>query len=190
MEQFETPTTKPPQDPLLISYWTLRKAIGIIGIALPIILAVGSFVIAGGGIQSSISGYYYTVMRGVLVGSLWSIAIFLFAYRGYEKQDNIAGKIASAAAIGVALFPTTPDFDATPLESYIGKAHLTFAVIFFVILAYFSLILFRKTDPSIPPTAKKLLRNKIYTSCGYIILACIIGIGLFKGFLADSAPKT
>jgi len=39
------------------------------------------------GIQDSISSYYYTDMRDVLVGSLCAIGVFLWSYRGYDDPD-------------------------------------------------------------------------------------------------------
>lgn len=173
-----------PQGSLVISYLGLRKAIGIIGIALPFVLAFGKILLDGPGLQSSISSYYYTVMRDVFVGSLCAIAVFLMSYRGYERKDDIAGKLACAFAIGVALFPTTPDMDPTARDKVIAGLHFLFAASFFLTLAFFSLVLFRKTDPTKTPTPKKLQRNVVYTICGYAILACIAliaGLGLLPG---------
>jgi hypothetical protein len=46
---------------LAMSYLGLRRAIGFIGIFLPLVLASGKIFIEGPGIQGSISAYYYTV---------------------------------------------------------------------------------------------------------------------------------
>lgn len=161
---------------LVISYFSLRKAVGIIGLLLPLVLAVGKIILDGGGLQTSISAYYYTVMRGVLVGSLWAIGVFLFSYRGYDRKDEIAGKISSVAAIVVALFPTNPQDALT--GSWIGRIHFTSAVILFLMLAFFSLVLFRKTDPAKPMTPQKKKRNVVYAVCGVLILASIAGAGI------------
>lgn len=72
-------------DPRLVSYLTLRKAIGLLGLLLPLILAVGERLIFSRGLRESVSGYYYTGMRGVLVGGLCAIGAFLLAYRGYDR---------------------------------------------------------------------------------------------------------
>jgi hypothetical protein len=74
-------------DPRVRSYLTLRKAIGIVGFALPIVIMIGKMILQGPGIQHSVSGYYYTVMRDVLVGSLCAIGVFLWSYRGYDDPD-------------------------------------------------------------------------------------------------------
>ena len=112
---------------LVISYLGLRKAVGIIGTALPFVLAFGKILVEGPGIQSSISSYYHTAMRDVFVGSLCAIAVFLMSYHGYERKDDIAGDLACVFALGVALFPTTPEVNATLRDKVVGALHLLFA---------------------------------------------------------------
>src|SRR5712692_2392141 len=163
-----------PQRSLVLSYLGLRKAVGIIGFALPFVLAFGKLLLQGPGIQSSISGYYYTDMRDVFVGSLCAIGVFLMSSRGYDRKDEIAGILACVFAIGVALFPTTPDMCATSQDKLIGSLHLSFAALLFLTLAYFSLVLFTKTAPDKTPTPRKLQRNTVYRVCGYTILTCIL----------------
>lgn len=174
-------------DSLVLSYLGLRKAIGIIGMALPFVLAFGKIVLDGPGIQSSISAYYYTVMRDVFVGSLCAIAVFLASYRGYARQDDIAGDLACGFAVGVALFPVAPEVGATVQDRIVGAFHLFFAVCFFLTLAFFSLKLFRKTHAAIAPTLRKLQRNLVYTVCGYAILVCI-GLILVVQLLPADSP--
>lgn len=172
---------------LVISYLGLRKAIGIIGTALPFVLAFGNILVEGPGIQDSISSYYHTGMRDVFVGSLCAIAVFLMSYRGYERKDDIAGDLACVFALGVALFPTTPDVNVIPRDNIIGALHLLFAAGFFLTLAFFSLVLFRKTDPTRAPTRRKLQRNAVYTLCGYTILVCLALI-MVVAFLSNDSP--
>jgi hypothetical protein len=162
-----------PQDPLVISYLDLRKAVGIIGFALPFVLAFGKMFSQGPGLEGSISYYYYTDMRNVFVGSLCAIGVFLMSTRGYDRRDEIAGILAFVFAIGVALFPTTPYVDATSREQCIGYLHLSFAALLFLTLAYFCLALFTETAPDRTPTPRKLQRNIVYRVCGSTILACI-----------------
>jgi hypothetical protein len=162
-----------PNDSLVISYLGLRKAVGIIGIALPFVLVLGKILVDGAGLQSSMSGYYYTGMRDVLVGSLCAIAVFMISYRGYERKDDLAGDVACVFALGLALLPAMPEANVTPMDRTIGHLHVVCGVGFFLVLAYFSLVLFRKTDPTRPPTRKKLQRNAVYAFCGYAILVCL-----------------
>ncbi len=172
---------------LVISYLGLRKAVGIIGIALPFVLAFGKIILEGPGIELSISNYYYTGMRDVFVGALCAIAVFLLSYRGYERIDDRAGNLAGICALGTALFPTAPHVDITPQYTWEGVLHLSFAAGFFLTLAFFCLVLFRKTDPTKPPTPRKLQRNTVYTFCGYTILICLALIAVLA-FVSDASP--
>jgi len=174
------------QGSLVHSYLTLRTAVGVIGLALPPVLAIGKMVSQGRGIQDSISCYYYTDMRNVFVGSLCAIGVFLMSCRGYDWKDEMAGYLAGVFAIGVALFPPTPCPPTTPCtppasgHHLIGILHLTFAALLFLTLAYFSLKLFTKTvqGKENERTPRKLQRNKVYRICGYTILACILLMGV------------
>ena len=175
---------------LVISYLTLRKAVGVIGTSLPFVLVIGKWLLQGWGIQSSISAYYYTSMRDVFVGSLCAIGVFLLSYRGYEPADDLAGNLACVFAVGVALFPTSPATGASAAQTVIGYVHLTFASAYFLTLAYFSLALFRKTNPNGRMTARKKERNVVYTVCGYTILVCIALIVFCDVFLKHTALQT
>ena len=159
------------------SYLVLRRAIGVIGFLLPIVVASGAYLLFQTGLQRSISSYYYTDMRDVFVGSLCAIGIFLFSYRGYERSDDIAGNLGGVFAIGVALFPTAP-VDSDTSARFIGYAHCAFTILFFATFIYFSLCLFTKTKQK-HPSARKLQRNRIYKACGCTMGGCILLIGIY-----------
>jgi len=177
---------------LVFSYLTLRKIVGLLGISFPVILILGS-IIAGGcnEIQSSISEYYHTIMRDIFVGVLCIVAFFLFAYNGYEKADKIAGSLASFFALGIAFFPTTIQLpiNACSIEpanqnKLAGSFHYIFAALLFLTLAYFSLYLFPKSRGY--KTKEKIMRNRIYKTCGYIMLTCIVLLALYFLFFENS----
>lgn len=170
----------PPQRQLVLSYLALRKAVGIIGVALPFALAIGKRVSQGAGLEESVSYYYYTDMRNVFVGSLCAIGIFLMSTRGYDWRDEVAGWFACVFAIGVAFCPTTPLTNATPLDKCVGAVHLTCAALLFLTLAIFSWFLFTETDPIKTPTPRKLKRNMVYRVCAVAIVACIVLIAVVK----------
>ncbi len=184
----QTFATTHDNDSLVISYLNLRKAVGIIGISFPFVLVVGKWLAGYPGIQSSISAYYHTVMRDVFVGILCAIGVFLFSYRGYDRRDDVAGTLAGIFAIGVALFPTSRVEGAVARDT-IGLLHLVFAALFFLTLAYFSLVLFRRTDPRLPPTSRKKQRNVVYALCGYAILGCLALIAGVSLLPADSPVR-
>ncbi len=85
----------------LASYLTLRKGIGYLGLALPVVLGFGGMLFANPGLRSSVSAYYHTGLGDVLVGTICVIGIFLFAYKGYEPKDDWAGDFACFCAIGL-----------------------------------------------------------------------------------------
>jgi hypothetical protein len=161
-----------PRTPLVLSYLTLRRAVGVIGMALPVILVVGAALLDGPGLQPSISDYYYTSMRNVLVGSLCAVAIFLFSYR-YDRPDTVAGVVAGVSAVGAALFPTTRGGVPGGPVNAVGVVHFVCAATFFLTLAWFCLALFPRTHPDRPPTDRKRQRNVVYRVCGVTILLSV-----------------
>lgn len=170
-------------NPAVLSYYTLRRTVGIIAMSLPFVLAAGTILLALAGpphalprplLQRSISDYYYTPTGDVLVGSLCSIAAFLICSRGYDLTDEVVGYIAGCATLGVAFFPPVDPQGAhyTQLQVNIGFVHSAFSAVMFLALAYFCLFLFRRTSPEQELTRRKWHRNKIYRVCGFVIVVC------------------
>jgi hypothetical protein len=104
---------------LVGSYMTLRKAIGWIAVSLPFAVFLGNWVIfshhvavclvpISSKLPYSLSGYYYSHMRDTFVGAMWAAGVFLFFYRGSDRLERWVTNFAGLAAIGIALFPTTP----------------------------------------------------------------------------------
>jgi uncharacterized membrane protein YdcZ (DUF606 family) len=165
---------------IIISYDTLRKIIGLLGISMPFTTSLGAYMISGTGIQKSISDYYYTSAGNVLVGTLFAIGVFLWSYKGYESFrnssykyiDNWAGNLCCVFAITCALFPTAPD-DPAPLARRIGYVHTVSAFLFFVVLFCFSFFLFTQSDQPVP-TERKKSRNRVYRVCGGVMGSCVL----------------
>ena len=68
----------------LVSYLTLRRVVGILGVALPLVVVLWGFSLCQcSQILPSISDYYDLRTRDVFVGILFVFAWFLFTYRGY-----------------------------------------------------------------------------------------------------------
>jgi hypothetical protein len=171
--------TNGAEERVLVSYLTLRRAIGVLGVSLPVVLALWAFALCGClEIQPSISDYYSLRTRDAFVGILFAIAWFLFAYRGFDRRDDMAGNLACLFALGVALFPNS----GTSLEKVL---HFGSALAMFLVLAYFSLFLFTKSGGS--PTPEKRIRNRIYKVCGVTMLVCIAFIGLYYWLLEDTS---
>jgi hypothetical protein len=171
---------EPPGERVLVSYLTLRRMVGGLGIALPfLVVAWGSCLAGKFEIRPSISDYYHTSTGDLFVGILFTIAWFLFAYRGPERKDDIAGDLAAVFALGVALLP----HDA---PSPWGTLHFLSAAALFLVLTYFSMALFTKTGGTkAQMTGNKVIRNRLYTTCGVAMLGCIVAIGIYKLWLGE-----
>ena len=141
---------------------TLRRVVGLLGICLPIAL-----LLFGGERQESISAYFDTRVGPVLAGVLFTVGWYLFAYKGYERKDDVAGDIACFAAIGVAVFPHN--------DSTVSGLHFASATILFLSLIYFC-YLFTKGDQT---ALRKRRRNRVYWTCAAVMVACLLGLAAY-----------
>ncbi len=173
------------RNPAVLSYYALRRTVGILALSLPFTLTIGVVLLALMGpdhalphpiLQRSISDYYYTPMGNYLVGSLCIIAAFLICSRGYDLNDEIAGYLAGSFTLGVALLPSVnPRIAAhTRLQIRVQSAHTAFAALMFLALAYFCLFLFRRSSPERRMTRRKRHRNILYAVCGLVIVVCML----------------
>lgn len=179
--------------PEIVSYRNQRRSVGILGIALPFALMILSYALGCSQIQPSISQYFYTSSGILLVGVLSAVGLFLISYKGPQKIDDMVTNFAGVCALGIAFFPTGSDLNSHcllftyPANKTIATAHYLFAALFFVSLAANSYFLFtRSDDPLI--TEQKQTRNKIYRTCGLLMIcfAALIplgNIGIFKKYL-------
>ncbi|MFC5289064.1 DUF998 domain-containing protein [Actinokineospora guangxiensis] len=168
----------PIRDTLVHSYLYLRRAIGLIGLGLPLVLIVGQLLVDGR-LLHSISGYYYSDLRDVYVGAMCAVGVFLLSYRGYEPLDDLVSNVAAVAAVGVALFPTRPSGGGSAVDEVFGVLHLISAGVFFLALAYFCLVLFRRSGDSV--TERKTKRNGVYLGAGVVILGALV-VMVVSGF--------
>lgn len=183
---------------LLISFLTLRKAIGWLGVLLPIVLFFGNHILnfftdyekGCDPFKSSISHYFYTRMGEVFTGTLCAVSLFLFTYKGHPKKENEKGfsdralcTFAAFCALCVVMFPTSSEvappcnlrtYFSTPL---IGNIHLLMASLFFVSLAWMSYFNFTKSGGTITP--QKIKRNKIYRTCAIVMVAGLAFAGIY-----------
>lgn len=155
---------------IFVSPLTLRRTLGVLGMALPVLLAVWGFFLCSC-LQNTISDYYSLKTRDLLVGVLFAFAFLFFAYRGYERKDDIAGDVAAFFALCVAFFPCTG-------TGYVKVVHYLAAAGFFLVLAYFAIYLFTKSGPTKTPQKEK--RNRVYVTCGVCILVFIALIGVYQ----------
>lgn len=178
----------------------LRKAIGLIGFALPFLL-LGSVLFFGVPMQNSISEFFFTPMRDLFVLTLSGIGVFLITYYGHDPEtgdlitDWSVSTIAGVTALCVALIPTLcsatdcyspPTFlDAMIRSDTLQNAlHFGAAGVFLSALALMCLKLFTKSDQS-NPGPHKARRNLIYRVCGWVIFAMVAALLIVKLILRD-----
>lgn len=164
----------PEKNDQIISYYALRILIGATGILLPLLLIIGNLIANNTlQIEFSVSDYYDNGTAGdILVGILFVLGFFLMTYKGYNAIDSRTANFGCVFALGVALCPTTSS------NHTIHILHFVFAILLFSVFIFFSIYLFRKTDPDKEFTKQKGNRNKVYLACGIIMILCIVGIAI------------
>jgi hypothetical protein len=201
---------------LIINYNTLRQFIGWMGVLLPFVIyignwaifthRVGSCLLPSSKVPYSLSGYYYTHMRSVFVGTFWALGIFLVAYNGYDLRDRVITNLAGLSAIGIATFPTTPPtsflaaqrgkcgplvpvtYTSSPHQMLIGYGHQASLFVLISMLLVMALQ-FRKGDraPSVK-TEEEMKRKRRNNRCylGSAIGIAIGGVGaIVQNFLTS-----
>jgi Protein of unknown function (DUF998) len=173
----------PSSGVFIVSYATMRRFVGWLGLSLPFILPAGYLIFfSRHAFPGSISGYYYTGMRNYLVGALCVLGVLFVGYDAYhDKLDFWTTNLAGIFAVGVAFFPTEPPA-ASPHQKDIGHIHFVFAALLFTMLAIMALR-FSKTSPGSTPTSQKSRRNVIYRIC-----AALIAASMLVAFVANFLP--
>lgn len=179
------------QGNVIISYKNLRRLIGILGIALPVICLAG-FICTGATIQPSISHYYYTSVRDAFTGIIIGVSMFLITYHGYTRVDDWITNVTGFLGIGIALCPciclanpaTHVGFFnlSSDISDYI---HLTCAILFFTLLAYNSIFLFTKTTNGEKMTRNKKKRNILYVICGILMFGSLVTMIILRLSLGE-----
>lgn len=204
---------------LLLSYLAVRQALGLLGLSLPASLLVYAYLFKGGMQPSISDFYHTSMgdwLVGTL--SAIGVFLFAYkGYATRPSRlwlgDREMSRIAGGSAIGVALFPISaePAQALCRLGETVGRCadllqgpgamavsgftwhgdalHLGFALIFFLCLAYFSLVLFpmggaRTAQGKPAPTPE----HRIYRICGLVILAALVAIVAYVAGLDDAVP--
>lgn len=171
---------------------TLRRLVGVLGMLLPVILY---FLLLFSNHNhyplSSISHYYYTRWSSVFVIIIGLLAFFLLIYKGPKLIDFYLSTFAGLFALALILFPTSNlcNSDGKYAVTFLPENHAreifhyVSAAIFLACLALMSLFLFTKSKELNPEErpAEKQLRNKIFRTCGGVMVAAMLII-LIGGF--------
>jgi hypothetical protein len=180
----------------IFTYRRIRRAIGYLGISLPLLLVGLSFIaVFKTQLQPSISNYYYTNLREIFTGTLSAVGLFLICYKGSSnasllKNDSILTNIAGIMAIGVAFIPMNPDdfvikiYTLFPYsEKWLGWLHYTFAALLFLIMALLAINVFTIGQKEETRNPKSILNeNNIYRVCGYSILIFVVMVPVSEIF--------
>lgn len=176
----------------VFTYRRIRRAIGYLGISLPILLVGLSFIsYFQTPVQHSISHYYYTHLREFFTGTLCAVGLFLIRYKGHGnasiwKNDNLLTNIAGIMALSVAFFPTTPIPEENKIETriytlipstqeWLGWLHYGFAALLFLIMALLAINVFTIGQKNETRSPKSILNeNNIYRTCGYGIILFVV----------------
>jgi hypothetical protein len=187
---------KSKNNSLIVSYLTLRKLIGILGMLLPFACLLGGSLLQNNPVQDSISAYYHSNMRDVLTGLLIGVSLFLLTYKGYESRDTLVAILSGIAGLGIAIFPCESRieqlsavgvFQLTPPIA--GYFHYGSSALFFILLGINSYFLFTIGDEK-NWTNSKSIRNKIYRVCGLVIFASLLTLAILSMVLGDELIAT
>ena len=196
---------------LVLSFLSVRRALGLLGFVLPIVLIAYGLINREWAL-ASISAYFYSPMRELFVGILCAQAVFLWNYEGYKPDlgehlsDKMVSRTAAFGALLVAFAPIRPGLKTAPpvgegiappyeptfLQTLIDPAivetlHFLGAALFFGALAVYCLVNFLRGDDSDP---LKCAENRIYRSCGWIIVGCMVTFAALKLFgFAETASR-
>ena len=176
-------------EPMVLSYLLIRRAIGALGLLLPLALGPIGYFVFGIDIQENMSSYYHTPLRDVFVGTLCVIGVFLICYRGYDWVENWSANAGGVAALGVALFPL--DAHSNPLfqKSLIGYLHTLSGGVFFLTLAIYSLYHFpRNSRIEKEPHLRE--RSFIFRISGAVILLCMTAMAAYLFLPSPSLKET
>ena len=156
-----------------LSYLALRQALGILGLALPLLI----WIFNDFKLESSISHFYYSPSSVIFTGFMITFGIFLIFYPGRKKDktdrisDNLVTTIGGFGAILTALIPTAyysacekPLYYTIELTDFcgltklttqymhnnhvLGTIHLFSAALFLILMGYMSWARFTKGNTS------------------------------------------
>ena len=144
------------QKQIYATYFSLRFGLGLVAFLFPLLLwGIGHF--RGLDFQPSMSDYYFAFapekselrefrMRGLFVGFLFAIGLFLYLYKGFSRTENFFLNVAGISALLVALIPMeTPAYCKNCGTNDYAYLHLWFAYTLFGCVAFVAIFCTEKT---------------------------------------------
>ncbi len=167
--------SKAARDDFVQTYFALRLALGVLALLLPLALFGLGSGLQGIALQPSISAYYHSDVRDVLVGMLCAIGFGLIAYKGFGRAEDWALNLGGVLACSIALFPMDPaeallciqpdcvgacvaqstQLDRTTALAIASNLHFPAAIGFFVVLGYVMIFCSHRTLHLVPVTRRR-----------------------------------
>jgi hypothetical protein len=178
-----------------INHLTIKLVVGLIALSLaPLTSFFAKHSI------TSISASYYEGgwSQSIFIGFLFAIAAFLLAYNGFSRPDMVLSKVASVAALGVAMFPcecANPSELVLPAHGISAvTVHGISATTMFLILVYFCYSFYRRARSKVRTQGNKRANRRacVYVVCGILIVVSILTLAFdhfSKGILSSKVPK-
>ena len=163
-----------------------QKIIGILGILLPI-MSVGFGLIGywrglnEPGWYESISATYYANSHIMMIGLLFAVSLYYWAYEGYDQMDRLITSVSAVMAMCIIVFPCA-DGRATSAEfvglfclptALSGKLHTVAAIVLY--LTFFIQTL-RFTKHGEVVTEQKERRNRVFYCCAALMVVGMLFI--------------
>jgi hypothetical protein len=154
------------------AFFRLRIAFGLIGILLPLLLAAAGLV-ADGRVQPTISDFFHTTQRDLLVGGLVAIGLFLAVHRGIRRypgrwiSPDLIALVAGLGAMGVAFFPNESSEVTTFTQHALGldlspALHYLSAVLLYLMMSFTCFFVYA-------PDAGARWEKRVYLVAGGIV---------------------
>jgi hypothetical protein len=165
-----------------IDQHTMKLTVGFIAFLLPIFTSIATH-----GTIASISASYWQggLTQTIFVGFLSAIAAIMFSYNGTTGWQRFFSKVASIAALCVALFPC----GCCGQEGSFPHVHTASAAVMFLVLAFFCCSFFGESrgKSGYQPKARMV----IYAIClvGNAAAIIILGLDAYADTCSDPANR-
>ena len=186
---------------IVLSPTWIRRAIGVSGFALPIVLVIGGLLFVP--VQPTLSHYYHTKMNLAFVGLFAAVGLFMCAYRGYNSLERSAGFVVLVTSFMIGIFAPSDGSSSNwsgdaPIPQSIVGGHIHFAgtLLFFLLFWFFvwsfgeprggRLKLLEKKG--YVRTLEKEKRDKWYVVCFWIMFGLGVIVIFDLAFLKSGWP--
>lgn len=169
------------KDPGLINADKIIMGIGLIAILLPFVIQLGfDKMQCIDGTMNSISAYYHTESRDLLMGLVCTLGFSFLAYNGHHEIDMILSKIAALCALGVAFIPTSifeGEYETACIMADGSRMreciHICCAAILLIVMGIFSIFIFTHREENDVIHPRKLFFYRFYGAVIFIALLLI-----------------